>query len=219
MLARTKDIGSGGFRAQPADGALPALGGASPSPRGEGPGAAPVVAGLGPASRCANSFPDPGRCVVVVRRQEPAVRARRAGLTLCQRHPCTWRLSQAGTTPSQLITAAEDADRDHIGDAVEAQRGQARTAVAGPRRSAGRKRQRRASRACARRRRRSCRRRPSVPPPRAARQCRAGVVHGSRPPSLSSSVPESPLRRIPRQLAHHAPGMTRHDGVGLRSML
>ena len=36
MLARTKGIGAGGFRARPADGAVAATGGASPSPRWDG---------------------------------------------------------------------------------------------------------------------------------------------------------------------------------------
>jgi hypothetical protein len=111
-----------------------------------------------------------------------------------------------GTTPSQHNHAAGDADRDHVGDAVEgAQRGQAQTAVAGPPSGAGRTCQRRASRACARRRRRSRRRRSCVPPPGAARRCRAGVVmkHSEQvgPPSLSSSVSAQQSRLVGAVLA------------------
>jgi hypothetical protein len=187
MLARTKDIGAGGFRARSADGALAATGGVSPSPRWDGllgphrwsPGSAAQHQGAptasGPGAVCSSRGATRTGSAGAARRARHCPKAIRA-------HG-TWRLPQAGTTPSQLIPAAGDADRDHIGDAVEAQRGQAQTAVAGPPPSgAGRTCQRRASRACARRRRRSCRRRPCVPPPGAARQCRAGVVMEGRPP-------------------------------------
>ena len=184
MLARTKDIGAGGFRARPADGALAATGGASPSPRWDG-----LLGRIGgrraprPSIRVRQQLPGPARYVVVVGRQEPAVRARRAGLDTVPRPSVHTALGAGRHHTVTTIPAAGDADRDHVGDAVEAQRGQAQTAVAGPPPSgAGRTCQRRASRACARRRRRSCRRRPCVPPPGAARQCRAGVVMECRPP-------------------------------------
>ncbi|MGY4653560.1 hypothetical protein ACVWWN_007356 [Mycobacterium sp. URHB0021] len=168
-----------------------------PRPGGRGPGAAPVVAGLrGPVSRCANSFPDPGRYVVVVGDKNRQCGRAAPGSTLRQGYPCTWRLRQAGTTPSQLIPGGGRRPRPHR------------------RRGRGA-----ASRACARRRRRSCRRRPSVPPPRAARQCRAGVVMEVGPRRSAARCLNHPIEESRDNVAHHAPGMTRHDGVGLRSML
>ena len=151
MLARTKDIGAGGFRARPADGALAATGGASPSPRWDG-----LLGRIGgrraprPSIKVRQQLPGRARYVVVVGRQEPAVRAPRAGLDTVPR-PSVHMALAAGRAPHRhnAIPAAGDADRDHIGDAVEgAQRGQAQTAVAGPPPSgAGRTCQRRASRA------------------------------------------------------------------------
>ena len=112
MLARTKDIGAGGFRARPADGALAATGGAAPSPRWDGllgphrwsPGSAaqhqgaPTASGLGAVcgSRWATRTGGAG--------------APRAGLD-------TWRLPQAGhhtvttqsprgVTPTAITSAA-----------------------------------------------------------------------------------------------------------------
>ena len=133
MLARTKDIGAGGFRARPADGALAATGGASPSPRWDG-----LLGRIGgrraprPSIKVRQQLPGRARYVVVVGRQEPAVRAPRAGLDTVPR-PSVHMALAAGRAPHRhnAIPAAGDADRDHIGDAVEgAQRGQAQTAVA-----------------------------------------------------------------------------------------
>ena len=148
MLARTKGIGAGGFRARPADGALAATGGASPSPRWDG-----LLGRIGgrraprPSIKVRQQLPGRARYVVVVGRQEPAVRARAPGSTLSQGHPCTWRLPQAGhhtvttRSPRRVTpTATTSATRSR------AQRGQAQTAAAGPPPSgAGRTCQRRAS--------------------------------------------------------------------------
>ena len=181
MLASTKGIGASGFRARPADGALAATGGASPSPRWDG-----LLGRIG-----GRRTPRPS---IKVRQQLPGrARALRAGLDTVPR-PSVHMALAAGRAPHRhnAIPAAGDADRDHIGDAVDgAQRGQAQTAVAGPPPSgAGRTCQRLASRACARRRRRSCRRRSCVPPPGAARQCRAGVVmeHSERVPAVAQQL-------------------------------
>jgi hypothetical protein len=76
MLARTKGIGADGFRAQPADGALAATRGASPSPRRDG-----LLGRIGgrraprPRIKVRQQLPGRARYVVVVGRQEPAVRA------------------------------------------------------------------------------------------------------------------------------------------------
>ena len=132
MLARTKGIGAGGFRARPADAALAATGGASPSPRWD------VLLGrIGgrraprPSIKVRQQLPGRARYVVVVGR--PAVRARAPGSTLSQGHPCTLRLPQAGhhtvttRSPRRVTpTATTSATRSR------AQRGQAQTAVAGP---------------------------------------------------------------------------------------
>jgi hypothetical protein len=209
MLVHTKGIGAGGFRARLVDGALAANGGASPSPRWDG-----LLGRIGsrraprPSIKVRQRLPGLTRYVVIVGRQEPTVRAPRAGLDTVPR-PSVHMALAAGRAPHRhnAIPAAGDADRDHIGDAVEgAQRGQPQTAVAGPPPSgAGRTLQRRSSRACARRRRRSCRRRSCVPPPGAARQCRAGVVveHSEQvgPPSLSSSVSAQQSRLVGAVLA------------------
>jgi hypothetical protein len=207
MLARTKGIGAGGFRARPADVALAATVGASPSPRWDG-----LLGRIGgrraprPSIKVRQQLPGRARYVVVVRRQEPALRAPRAGLDTVPR-PSVHMALAAGRAPHRhnAIPAAGDADRDHIGDAVEgAQRGQAQTAAAGPPPSgAGRTCQRRASRACARRRRRSCRRRSCR---RRVRLASAGQVSSwntvSRfPPSLSSSVSAQQSRLVGAVLA------------------
>ena len=192
MLVRTKGIGAGGFRARLVDGALAANGGASPSPRWDG-----LLGRIGsrraprPSIKVRQRLPGRTRYVVIVGRQEPTVRAPRAGLDTVPR-PSVHMALAAGRAPHchNAIPAAGDADRDHIGDAVEgAQRGQAQTAVTGPPPSAaGPTCQRRASRDCARRLPRSCRRRACVPRG-AARQCRAGVVmeHSEQEPKSPSS--------------------------------
>ena len=132
MLARTKDIGAGDFRARPADGAVAATGGASPSLRWDG-----LLGRIGgrraprPSIKVRQQLPGRARYVVVVGRQEPAVRAPRAGLDTVPR-PSVHMALAAGRAPHRhnAIPAAGDADRDQIGDAVEgAQRGQG-TAVA-----------------------------------------------------------------------------------------
>jgi hypothetical protein len=203
MLARTKGIGAGGFRARPDDSALAAPGGASPSPRLDG-----LLGRIGgrraarPSIKVRQQLPGRARYVVVVGRQEPAVRAPRAGLDTVPR-PSVHTALAAGRAPHRhnAIPAAGDADRDH-----SATRSMARSAARRRQPLPGRRHQvqvetcqRRASRACARRRRRSCRRRSCVPPPGAARQCGAGVVmeHGERvPPSLSSSVSAQQSRLV-----------------------
>ena len=121
MLARTKGIGAGGFRARPADGALAATGGASPSPRWDG-----LLGRIGgrraprPSIKVRQQLPGRARYVVVVGRQEPAVRAPRAGLDTVPR-PSVHMALAAGRAPHRhnAIPAAGYADRDHIGDAVE----------------------------------------------------------------------------------------------------
>jgi hypothetical protein len=109
------------------------------------------------------------------------------GSTLSPR-PSVHMALAAGRAPHRhnAIPAAGDADRDHIGGAVEgAQRGRAQITVAAPPPSPTC--QRRASRACARRLPRSCRRRACVPRG-AARQCRAGVAmeHSEQEPKSLS---------------------------------
>ena len=121
MLARTKGIGAGGFRARPADGAQAATGGVSRSPRWDGLlGRIVGRRAPRPSIKVRQQLPGRARYVVVVGRQEPAVRAPRARARHC---PKAIRAHGAcrrpGTTPSQLIPAAGDADRDHLGDAVE----------------------------------------------------------------------------------------------------
>jgi hypothetical protein len=119
MLARTRGIGAGGFRARPADAALAATGGASPSPRWD------VLLGrIGgrraprPSIKVRQQLPGRARYVVVVGR--PAVRAPRAGLDTVPR-PSVYIALAAGRAPHRhnAIPAAGDAYRDHIGDAVE----------------------------------------------------------------------------------------------------
>jgi hypothetical protein len=135
MLARTKGIGAGGFRARPADGALAATGGASPSPRWDG-----LLGRIGgrraprPSIKVRQQLPSRAQYAVVVGRQEPAVWAPRAGLDTVPR-PSVHMALAAGRAPHRhnAVPAAGDADRDHIRDAVEGvQRGLAQTAVAGP---------------------------------------------------------------------------------------
>ena len=94
--------------------------------------AASVVAGAPrPSIKVRQQLPGWARYVVVVGRQEPAVRAPRAGLDTVPR-PSVHMALAAGRARHRhnAIPAAGDADRDQLGDAVEgAQRGQG-TAVA-----------------------------------------------------------------------------------------
>jgi hypothetical protein len=100
MLSRTKDIGAGGFRARPADAALAATGGASPSPRWDvllgriGGRRAPQ-----PSIKVRQQLPGGARYIVVVGR--PAVRAPRRARHCPKaiRVHCACR--RPGTTPSQ----------------------------------------------------------------------------------------------------------------------
>ncbi len=148
MLARTKGIGAGGFRARPADGCpggnrwrvTLAQVGRAPGPHRWSPGSAAQHQGAPTAS-------GPG----AVCSSRGATRTGSAGAARRARHcpkaiRVTWRLPQAGhhtvttRSPRRVTpTATTSATRSR------AQRGQAQTAVAGP-------------------------------PPGAARQCRAGVV-------------------------------------------
>ena len=122
MLARTKDIGAGGFRARPTDGALAATGGPHPRPGGTAPGPYRWSPGSAAQHQGAPTASGPG----AVCGSRGATRTGSAGAARRARHcPKAIRAHGAcrrpGTTPSQLIPAAGDADRDHIGDAVEAQ--------------------------------------------------------------------------------------------------
>jgi len=100
MLSRTKGIGAGGFRARPADAALAATGGASPSPRWDvllgriGGRRAPQ-----PSIKVRQQLPGGARYIVVVGR--PAVRAPRRARHCPKaiRVHCACR--RPGTTPSQ----------------------------------------------------------------------------------------------------------------------
>ena len=100
MLSRTKGIGAGGFRARPADAALAATGGASPSPRWDvllgriGGRRAPQ-----PSIKVRQQLPGRARYIVVVGR--PAVRAPRRARHCPKaiRVHCACR--RPGTTPSQ----------------------------------------------------------------------------------------------------------------------
>ena len=122
MLARTKDIGAGGFRARRRR-TVPV---ARHPRRWDGLGRIGGRRAPRPSIKVRQQLPGRARYVVVVGRQEPAVRAPRAGLDTVPR-PSVHMALAAGRAPHRhnAIPAAGDADRDHIGDAVEgAQRGQ-----------------------------------------------------------------------------------------------
>jgi hypothetical protein len=227
MLARTKGIGAGGFRARPADGALAATGGASPSPRWDG-----LLGRIGgrraprPSIKVRQQLPGRARYVAVVGRQEPAVRAPRAGLDTVPRPSVTWRLPQAGhhtvttQSPRRVTPTAT----------TSATRSRARSAGRRRQPLPGRRRQVQVERASVEhrervlgvvggRRRRSCRRRVRLasagqvsswntvsrfPPRRSAARCRRSSRASSAPCSLNNTTngPITPLPRLrrPRQI-------------------
>jgi hypothetical protein len=111
MLAHTKDMGAGGFRAWPAEGALAATGGVSPSPRWDG-----LLGRIGgrraprPNIKVRQQLPGRARYVVVV----GATRTGSAGAARRARHcPKAIRAHGAcrrpGTTPSQRSSRASSA--------------------------------------------------------------------------------------------------------------
>jgi hypothetical protein len=132
----TKDIGAGGFRARPADGALAATGGASLSPSWDGlPGRIGGRQAPRPSIKVRQQLPGRARYVVVVGRQEPAVRAPRAGLDTVPR-PSVHMALAAGRAPHRhnaipgrvTPTATTSATRSR------AQRGKRRQPLPGRRR-------------------------------------------------------------------------------------
>jgi hypothetical protein len=227
MPARTRGVGAGGFRARPAEGALAAIGGASPSPRWDG-----LLGRIGarraprPSIKVRQQLPGRARYVVVVGRQEPAVRAPRAGLDTVPR-PSVHMALAAGRAPHRhnaipgrvTPTATTSATRSR------AQRGKRRQPLP------GRRRQVQVERASVEHRERvlgvvgghvgvarACRRRVGLasaaqvsswntvsrPPGRSAARCRRSSRASSAPCSLNNTtngkITPLPRLRRPRQI-------------------